>query len=400
MGSRATLARPRRGRALRRRLGDWAIVVLATVAGGWIAERIGLPSGYLFAALLTALVFAIALPGRVVLPEAGFRLGQAITGVALGTFLQSSTLSGLGSRWFAVIGVSLATLAVTIIAGLVLAKVADVDRPTASLGMIAGGASGIVGMADELGGDDRLVAFMQYLRVLVITLLTPLLVPIVFGVRAGGAGAGAHVGTLGTPGGWGLMIGAGAIGAAIGPRLRLPAPALLGPLILTSVLSLSGAIGGAQVPPLAREVAFALIGLRIGLGFDRGTLRRMARLAVPVAASIVFLLITCFGLGWVLKPTAHVSLLDGYLATTPGGLYAVLPIAYGSGANTTFVLAVQGLRLLAMMLAAPALVRWLLRPGGPRHSPTPLRRGDDQPVYRTMTPSSGSSANSRGSSSR
>ena len=41
--------------------------------------------------------------------------------------------------------------------------------------MVAGGASGIVGMADELGGDDRLVAFMQYLRVLVITLLTPLL---------------------------------------------------------------------------------------------------------------------------------------------------------------------------------------------------------------------------------
>ena len=344
-------------------------------------------------------MFAIARPGRVVLPEAGFRLGQAITGVALGTFLQSSTLSGLGSRWFAVIGVSLATLAVTIIAGLVLAKVADVDRPTASLGMIAGGASGIVGMADELGGDDRLVAFMQYLRVLVITLLTPLLVPIVFGVHARNGGASAHLGAFGTPSGWALTVGAGALGAVLGPRLRLPAPALLGPLILTSVLSLSGAIGGEQVPPLVREVAFALIGLRIGLGFDRETLRRMARLAIPVAASMVFLLVACFGLGWILKPTAHVSLLDGYLATTPGGLYAVLPIAYGSGANTTFVLAVQGLRLLAMMLAAPALVRWLLRSGGPHRSRAAQTTGGDQPVYRRMTPSSPSSTSSRGSSS-
>ena len=42
--------------------------------------------------------------------------------------------------------------------------------------MIAGGASGIVTMADDLGGDDRLVAFMQYLRVLVVVLLTPLLI--------------------------------------------------------------------------------------------------------------------------------------------------------------------------------------------------------------------------------
>ena len=31
-------------------------------------------------------------------------------------------------------------------------------------------------MADELGADDRLVAFMQYVRVLVVVLLTPLLV--------------------------------------------------------------------------------------------------------------------------------------------------------------------------------------------------------------------------------
>jgi hypothetical protein len=71
--------------------------------------------------------------------------------------------------------------------------------------------------------------------------------------------------------------------------------------------------------------------------------------------------VACGGLAWVLHVTAHVSLLDAYLATTPGGLYAVLATAFGSGANTTFVLAVQGLRLLVMVLAAPLVVRWLLR---------------------------------------
>jgi hypothetical protein len=60
-----------------------------------------------------------------------------------------------------------------------------------------------------------------------------------------------------------------------------------------------------------------------------------------------------------------VSLLDGYLATTPGGLYAVLPLAFGSGADATFVLAVQGLRVLVMVLAAPAVVRLLLRGAQP-----------------------------------
>ena len=61
--------------------------------------------------------------------------------------------------------------------------------------MVAGGASGIVGISDELGADDRLVAFMQYLRVLLIVLLTPVLVALFFpgahgaARRAGRAGA-------------------------------------------------------------------------------------------------------------------------------------------------------------------------------------------------------------------
>jgi hypothetical protein len=293
------------------------------------------------------------------MPPIGFRIGQAVTGVALGTFLHTSTLTELGKHWLPVTLVSLATLVVTIVAGLALARVTRLDRPTASLGMVAGGASGIVAMADELGGDDRLVAFMQYLRVLVVTLLTPIIVPLAFGVH--GVASAASIPLLGNWQGWALTVGASVVGAFLGRRLRIPAGSLLGPLLLTAALSLTGVIGNTQVPDLAREVAFSLIGLQIGLGFERQTLREIARVAWPVAVSIVALLVICFVLGWLLSLTANVTLLDGYLATTPGGLYAVLPIAYGSGADTGFVLTVQGLRLFVMVLAAPAMVRWLVR---------------------------------------
>jgi uncharacterized protein len=342
------------------RIRYWALAGIATVGGGWLAGRAGLPSSYLFVAMLVGLGFALLAPGRFELPRGGFQVGQAITGVAIGTFLQSSTLTGLGSRWISVALVSVATLAVTIAAGLLLARIATLDRPTASLGMVAGGASGIVAMADELGGDDRLVAFMQYLRVLVVSLLTPLLVPLAFpGAHAAGNAAGGGP-LLGTPSDWALTIAASLVGAAVAIRLRIPAPVLLGPLLLTAALTLTGAID-TTVPPLLREIGFALIGLYIGLGFERDTLREIRRLVLPVLASIAALLSACFVLGWLLTLTADVSLLDGYLATTPGGLYAVLPIAFGSGADTTFVLAVQGLRLFAMILAAPVVVRRLVR---------------------------------------
>jgi uncharacterized protein len=355
---------------------DWALIVGGTVVGGWLTDRAGLPASYLFVAMIIGLAYALAAPGRVTLPPVTFRVAQAATGVALGTFVQSSILTGLGWSWIPVILVSAATLALTIAAGIMLARIAEVDRPTASLGMVAGGAAGIVAMAGDLGADDRLVAFMQYLRVLVITLLTPLLVPIAFGVHS-------HVSIdegplLGDATGWALVVAAGFAGVLLGSRLQLPAPALLGPLILTAVLTVSGLTGDTQVPALARETAFALIGLWIGLSFDRDALSRIAGLALPVTASIVVLLLACFALGWVLDLTAGVSLLDGYLATTPGGLFAVLPIAYGSGANSTFVLAVQGLRLIAMILAAPLVVRWLVRSQEPDdYAASSSRRNED-----------------------
>jgi uncharacterized membrane protein AbrB (regulator of aidB expression) len=71
-------------------------------------------------------------------------------------------------------------------------------------------------------------------------------------------------------------------------------------------------------------------------------------------------MVACFGLALLLRLTASVSLLNAYLATTPGGLYAVLAVAFGSGANTTFILATQALRLFVMVLLAPLVVRRLV----------------------------------------
>ena len=67
-------------------------------------------------------------------------------------------------------------------------------------------------------------------------------------------------------------------------------------------------------------------------------------------------------------------LIRSCISGTPGGLYAVLPLAFGSGADATFVLAVQGLRVLVMVLAAPAVVRLLLRTGGAQPPATSRRR--------------------------
>src|SRR5205085_12048573 len=100
--------------------------------------------------------------------------------------------------------------------------------------MVAGGASGIVGMADELGADDRLAAVMQYLRVLVVVVLTPILVAVAFGHphEHRGASIPASTPVLGDARDWALMALALALGAGLTALIRMPAGALLGPMIV------------------------------------------------------------------------------------------------------------------------------------------------------------------------
>ena len=126
-------------------------------------------------------------------------------------------------------------------------------------------------------------------------------------------------------------------------------------------MTLASIGGGFAVPPVLRETAFAVIGLRIGLRFTVATVRLVGRLLVPVTR------LHPRAARRLLRPrrrcstsTTSASLLDAYLATTPGGLYAVLAVAFGAGANTTFIVAVQGLRVLVMVLLAPVMVRWLI----------------------------------------
>jgi membrane AbrB-like protein len=338
----------------------WIVLGAATAAAAVALGAAGLPSPTLFAALLVGLAVTLLRPqSRRQLPHWMFVAAQAVCGVTLGAYLEAGALETIAGSWLPVALVSAGTLALSIGAGWVLARTTELDPPTATLGMIAGGASGIVGMASDLGGDDRLVAFMQYMRVLIVVFATPLLVT--------AFGGGEHIAPapsadpLAAPRDWLVTALVAPAGALAARRARIPAGTLLGPMIAAGALTLAGL--EFVVPPVVRELAFALIGLQVGLRFTLATVRQVGRLLVPVLAGVAGLMLGCFGLAIALAATTPLSLRDAYLATTPGGIYAVLAVAFGAGASTTFIVAVQGLRLLVVVLLAPVAVRYVARPG-------------------------------------
>ena len=153
------------------------------------------------------------------------------------------------------------------------------------------------------------------------------------------------------------------MGVRLGRLCRLPAAALLGPLAVTMALAVLGTDVDVTSAPLvvATALAYAVIGWQAGTRFTPESVRTVAR-SLPVAGALILAVIAlCAGLGLLLSRLTGVSAMDGYLATTPGGIYAVLAAAVSSGGDVTFVSAVQILRVVVMLAVTPYLARWLGR---------------------------------------
>jgi membrane AbrB-like protein len=347
------------------RVVGWVLLVAGAVLAGLLAQSVGLPAGWLVGPMLVAIVAALAWPEHPTVPRWGRLASLAVVGGLLAATFRPSVLPLIAANWLPVCLVVAGTLVLSLAAGMLLVRFAGLDRKTAALGTLPGAASGMLAMSASLGADPRLVAVMQYTRVVVVVFsaalvsrlgLVPGSVPQEISTRGLQASSGGAA-LIQNP--WMVYVLTALVaglGVWAGTRLRLPAGALLGPLILGVALEELGVVHLAW-PPGVPQAAFLVLGLWVGLLFDRASIKRAGRLFPLVMASAAGLVVACAGLGWVFTALTDIDGLTAYLATTPGGIDSVAIMALGSGADAPLVLAVQMLRLFAVILAGALLGR-------------------------------------------
>lgn len=336
----------------------WSRLGALVVVASALLEVARVPSALLFGGLVGALAYALVATRRLEAPRWVSRAGQGVVGTIVGSSVDAGTFADLGSSWPVVLAVSASTVAVSVLAGQLLLLHRGISPVTAAFASIAGGASGITALARELGADDRVVTVLQYLRVLVVLFSLPVVVGLVFHESAA-AGDDAFV--LGGP--VDLVFCAVAVGSGLllGRVAHLPSPATLGPVVTAAALPAVPWFQDAVVPTWVAGLGYLAIGVQVGLRFTLDSLRSIARMLPTAAVSITLTLVACAGLGIALAGATGSTRLDAYLATTPGGLYAVLATSTSTGGDVTFVTAVQLLRLVLVLLLAPLLARVLRR---------------------------------------
>jgi uncharacterized protein len=356
--------------------GRWVVLLALSAVAAAILQCVRLPAAVMLGPLAAAALLQVA-GGAVKVPRVFLIIAQAIIGCLVARSITSSIVGDFIIHWPLFLGVVALSIIASAGVGWVMSCFRVIPGTTAVWGILPGAAPVMMLMAEAYGADFRLVAFMQYLRVVMVAAAASL-VSLMFVPSGGGRFSSGYFPPISLPDLAATAILA-VIGCSVGLGLRMPAGALLGPLVLGAVLNVYGWVH-IELPPIVLVASFAFIGWNIGLRFTHDVLAAAARALPQCLAAIVLLMAFCGILAGTLTTFFHIDPLTAYLATSPGGVDAAAIIAASTKVDTPFVMAMQTVRMIVLLLLGPHIARWMastLEPPAPNTEPAaPLDQGD------------------------
>lgn len=345
----------------------WFQLVSFTAALVALLSLARLPAAVLIGAMGAAMIVA-GRGARLSLPQGLFALAQAVIGCMIARSLTPELFRSIGHHLALFTLVTVSVLIIATLLGYVLARLRVLPGTTALWGAFPGAASVMVLMSESHGADMRLVAFMQYLRVVVVAVVASLVARF-FGA-SGASGAG-HAAAWLAPVAWLPLcatLALVALGGLVGARLPMAAAPLLGTLALATLLQdLAGL--HIELPQPLLAATYILVGWMVGLRFTREILGHAAAALPRILLSISALIAVCAGLGFVVARLAHLDVLTAYFATSPGGADSIAILTAGTAVDVPLVMSIQIGRSLSVMLLGPPLARLAARLALPRPAP-------------------------------
>lgn len=172
-------------------------------------------------------------------------------------------------------------------------------------------------------------------------------------VRARGAVEGDAMNT-----GFLLLVVCGALGGWLFDALHIPGGSMLGAVLGCMAAKLAG-ISEAPTPENFQLVAQIGIGIIVGNMLNTSILLEMKAMLPLMALTTGILLLAGFLGSWLVFRATGMDIPSAILATSPGGLNAVVGLAADMGNNAPAVMAFQMVRLYTVVLLTP-FVSWVL----------------------------------------
>lgn len=313
----------------------------------------GLPLPFLFGPMLACLI--VALMGAQLKGFGQISIAaRTILGVAVGASITPDLIARLPQLAFSVALIPIYVAIIALVGVPFFRKVYGFDWVTSWYAAMPGGLQDMVIFGTEAGGDPRALSLIHATRVLIIVSLAPIILTFGFGVPLdnpiGAPASSIPLQELA------LMVAAALVGWKGGERLGLFGASIIGPMIVTAILSLSGLIH-ARPPAEAILVAQFLIGIGIGVGYVGVTLIELRRDVISGMLFVLLLAALAAGFTEVAYLLGLAPPVETFLAFAPGGQAEMTVLAIVAGADLGFVIVHHLTRLVIVITGAPIAAR-------------------------------------------
>ncbi|MFB9950233.1 AbrB family transcriptional regulator [Rhizobium puerariae] len=328
----------------------FALTALIGTAGALAAIAVAFPAPYLIGPAVAITIAGLA-GLQLAVPSDVRNICFVIIGVSMGTSVTPEVIVAARTWPLSFVMVPVAVVVLLYVSCWVLQRFFRYDRVTALLASSPGHLSYVLSLAAETHCNLRTVSVAQSVRVLALTITTPLIVS-VFGLASTGPALQAR--SMSVP----VLVATLAVSALSGIlflRWRLPAALLLGGVVISIGTHVTGFVSGG-VPNWLLLPTYVILGSVIGTrfcGVSVGELR-LAFVAGGVVTVVVTVLAAAIAGG--VSHLTGVPLDAALIAFAPGGLETMSAMAVMLQADPTYVGAHHVLRLMFLSALMPLVL--------------------------------------------
>ena len=314
-----------------------ALTLMVGVLGGLALYLVGFPAAWLTGSAVAVAILAIS-GHAVMVPQRLQQLAFLLIGVSMGGGMSPDTLERISEWPASIVLLVVLIMAATLASYQILTRYGGWDRVTAMCGAIPGNLSLVVATALEQGAATERVAIAHTLRLLVLLVVVPPAVALV----------ATETVALARPASAGL----------IDTLILLAGGLLIGSFMASGALHAFGVVETVLPRPIVGG-ALVLLGTAIGARFAGVSLATFLHVLLASTASLTAGLLVC------LVPAAGFALVTGLalpqvlLAFAPGGIEAMITLAFVLDSDVPYVAALHMIRVVTLAIALPLLLRFV-----------------------------------------
>ena len=319
--------------------------------GAFLAWYMKLPAPFLLGPTIICSISAI-LGLKFSIPIFLRNFGFTIIGITIGSNITPNSLAQI-STWPISLLMMVSTIILITLFGMLFLSYYSLDKKTSILASSPGHLSFVLSISNDIKTDTPKIAIIQSIRVLSLTLLTPMLVVITSDTEISN-NFELNENTIAFIQLILIIIFSLLIGLAI-MNTKVPAPFLMGGMICTTFSHGSGITEG-LMNPVFSIFAFITLGVVIGARFVSVDLKLLKTSFISgFSLTLVGALFSLF-FAFLTSKITNIELVDAIIAFAPGGLETMIAMGSIVNADPTYVAIHHVIRIIFLTFFVPFLI--------------------------------------------